>query len=155
MKIYSIVYQPGPSSHETPYKYNRVAVDTANLITDHGIEGDRKAGRNKTRQLNIMSYETLAELATQGYKTAPGQMGEQIIIQGLDVSRLSKGTQLQLGSDAVIEITKPRTGCSWFQEVQEKSQDIDLGMLARVIHSGQISIHDKVVVVTPDRIKNR
>lgn len=146
-KIYSFVYQSEPSKHEEPYRFMRTPIKIARLIANHGIEGDRKAGKNKTRHLNIMTLETLHKHAENGYQTGPGEMGEQIIIEGLDVTSLSKGDRIQIGDSAVIQINSPRSGCSWFELVQGKSKDIDLGVMASVIEGGTISVGDYVKVL--------
>jgi MOSC domain-containing protein YiiM len=151
-EIYSIVYQPAPSEHTPPYRYNRAPVESARLIAGHGLEGDLKAGHHPERHLNILSYETLDEMRSQGYHTAPGEMGEQLIVRGLDVLALEVGDRLQLGADALVEITKQRTGCAWFAQVQGiRQEDIDrpLGVLAQVIRSGFIRVGDPVKVLAP------
>jgi MOSC domain-containing protein YiiM len=148
-EIISLVYQPSASIHKPPYRYNRVPADTLNLVEGHGIEGDHKAGRSKTRHLNIMSTETVAELREEGFKTNPGELGEQIVISGINVAELPTGTQIQLGESAVIQITKPRTPCDWFALIQGQSETLvegRVGMMAKVIASGTIKIGDSVVV---------
>lgn len=152
-EIYSIVYQPTPSEHTEPFHFTRVPIETATLITDHGIEGDRKAGRSKSRQLNLLSYEWTQELKAQGFKTEPGELGEQIIVKGLDVFTLNKGDRLQLGDTAIIEITKPREGCEWFSAIQGINYadlDFPVGMLACVIEGGIIRVGDTVKVLVAE-----
>lgn len=150
IKIHSLCYQPSESRYEEPYHFNRVSVDTVNLIANHGIEGDFKAGRSPKRQLNIMSLELLDAMRAEGFKTDPGEMGEQIQISGLDMMTLKSGDRLQFGESAVIEIVKPRTGCSWFELIQQKpvkSTVKRLGMLAQVIASGEVRVGDPVTVL--------
>jgi MOSC domain-containing protein YiiM len=143
-RVYSIVFQPEPSQHEEPYRYMRVPLENAQLIANHGIEGDRKAGKSRSRHLNIMSQETLKELTNQGYKTAPGEMGEQIIIEGLNVATLTKGDRIQIGETAIVEINASREGCEWFEMIQSKPKEVDLGVMATVIEGGHISLGDDV-----------
>ncbi len=57
--VQSIVYQQEKSVHEPPYRYNRTPLETATLVAGYGIEGDRKAGGNPNRNLNVMSAEVL------------------------------------------------------------------------------------------------
>lgn len=149
-EIYSIVYQTTPSQHVEPYHYSRTALDAAELVVGHGIQGDLKGGHNPQRQLNLMSYETLEALRAEGFKTSPGEMGEQIIVRGLDVNTLAGGTRLQFGDSAVIEVVKPRTGCEWFQQVQGKSRDLvqgRMGVMAMVISGGRVHVGDAVRVL--------
>ena len=149
-EVYSIVYKPQHANHALPDRYARVPLDKARLVEGYGIEGDRKGG-NPQRQLNIMSYETLVGLEGEGYKVAPGEMGEQIILQGIDVNVLQTGDRLQIGS-AVVEILKPRTGCDRFEKIQTLTKEQcagRMGMMAGVVVSGTISVGDPVKVLEP------
>ncbi|MDZ4767243.1 MAG: MOSC domain-containing protein [Chloroflexota bacterium] len=148
--IYSLAYQPKRSKQEEPYHYTRVPVESVTLIADFGIEGDKKARRGSNRQLNIMSYDTVMTLSDEGYHAEPGELGEQIIVRGLDIMALPAGSRIYLGADAVIEIGKPRTGCDWFQQIQDKPKDNTigrLGVMARVLVGGVVKVGDSVAVV--------
>lgn len=148
--IQSITYQTAPSENKEPYHFNRTPIDQVQLIENFGIEGDIKARRNTKRQLNIMGAEMVETLKSEGYQTNPGQLGEQIVIHGLDVMALAKGTRLQIGESAIVEITKPRTPCEWFELIQSKTikeTTNRIGMMACVIESGPICVNDPVVVL--------
>lgn len=124
--------------------YLRVSVDAANLIVGHGIEGDSKGGSPK-RQLNIMSLETMRELEREGYSIAAGALGEQMVIDGLDVRDLPVGTQLQLGGEAMIEVTSLREGCERFEAHQGKPKAAGrIGIMARVVRGGRVQVGDTV-----------
>lgn len=147
--LYSIVYQPiGQEYQDHMGDYIRVPAQQVNLIPNHGIQGDQKAGHHPDRQLNLLSQEWLERAAALGYRSAPGQFGEQIIVSGLAMEELQPGTRLQLGG-AVIEISKARTGCNRLEAAQGKSIAGlgALGVLARVITGGSISVGDPVSVV--------
>lgn len=148
-KIYSIVYQPEDKKYGSHIgDYIRESLQHAMLIADHGIEGDAKAGRNRNRQLNLLSLNWLEQLKTLGYRTEPGQFGEQIIVQDMDVGQLQPGARLQIGETATIEITKARTGCVRLEAAQGLSRDpFDnlVGMLAKVVVGGEISVGDEIV----------
>lgn len=147
-QIASIVYKP-EGMPEPEDDYLRIDLDEANLIVGYGIEGDRKGG-NPERQLNIMSYETLTNLRVMGFYTEPGQMGEQIVIHQLDVDHLEPGTRVQIGTDAVVEVIKLRTGCDRFEKLQRRPRAPIAGMLgvmARVIAAGKIRVGDPVKVL--------
>ena len=149
-EVYSLVYQTGPSEQVEPYHYNRVPVQQVNLIAGHGIEGDLKAGHNPNRQLNIMTYEVTQSLNAEGFKAEPGELGEQIIVRGLNVNALAEGDRIQLGDNAIVEMIKPRTGCEWFEMIQGKSPSLAqnrLGMMARVIEGGIVKVGDPVRMI--------
>ena len=148
-KIISIVYQPKATDVKHG-EFHRVPIDTVKLIANHGIEDDHKAGRNPKRHLNIMMRETLDDLAEVGFKTAPGEMGEQIQIQGIDIESLPIGTHLKIGESAVVRLNKPRTGCIWLEHIQGQSYEQTankLGIMATVLETGDIHIGDTVSVI--------
>lgn len=155
-KIISIVYRPEqlhPADH-----YSRVPLTSARLLEDYGIEGDRKGGHPK-RQINIMCRESLDELSAEGFKTAPGAMGEQIIVEGMseDFNALPEGTQLQLGAEAIVEMLTPRTGCERFEAIQGINPQRAagrLGLMGRVVKSGTISVGDPVQVLQDVRVRH-
>jgi MOSC domain-containing protein YiiM len=156
-QILSIVYQPQEERYEDGRfdYFIRIPIQQANLIAQRGIEGDRKAGRNPKRQLNLLSDDWLAARQQEGYKTAPGDFGEQLIISGLSVLDLNSGTILQLGDEAQIEITRPRTGCSRLAAAQDLDGDWPggpIGVLARVTRSGTIRVGDPVTVLEEESV---
>ena len=66
-KIYSIVYQPEDKKYDDRMvDFIREPLQQATLVDDHGIKGDAKAGRNRSRQLNILSLEWLENLRAKG-----------------------------------------------------------------------------------------
>jgi len=145
--IYSIVYQPeGQKYRQHQTDYIRIPLPAATLIAGHGIQGDQKAGKHPDRQLNLISYEWLQNAEELGYRANPGEFGEQIVIQGLALERLESGVQLQVGSQAVVEVVKPRTGCDRLQSAQPLPVKKlgTIGVLARVIRGGEIRPGDDV-----------
>jgi MOSC domain-containing protein YiiM len=150
--IVSIAYSPTHLPAEPHDHYQRVPVTEAALVVGHGIQGDRK-GSSPTRQLNIMSAEELAPLAAAGFKLAPGQMGEQIVISGLDLAALQPGAQFQLGATAVVEVHDHRNGCQRFEHIQghsPKEAAGRLGVMAKVVTAGPIAVGDPVRLLTAE-----
>ena len=148
-KIVSIVHTPAGVEPRPTDHYARVPVDMATLAAGRGIVTDRK-GTSSRRQLNIMAHETLDQFRAEGYRTGPGQMGEQLVVAGIDIDRLPAGTQLQLGDEVVIEVDKPRTGCDRLQRIQGCTPAMvagRLGVMARVVTGGTIRVGDDVKVL--------
>lgn len=146
IRVSSIVYKPESMDPDPETRYLRTPVETANLVVGHGIEGDRKGG-NPKRNLNIMSFETLEALREEGFSTLPGHMGEQIVVQGLDIGKLAKGDQLQIGGTALVEVISHRTGCRRFERIQGKTPELAagrMGIMAKVITEGRIHVGDPV-----------
>lgn len=148
-KVTSIVYKPEVVDSDPEDRYLRIPVLSANLIAGYGIEGDRKGGHPK-RNLNIMTFETLEALRKDGFNTQPGEMGEQIVIQGLDVGKLSEGDRLKVGEQACVEVVNQRTGCERFEHIQGKSRKLAagrMGVMVKVITTGFIKVGDAVQVI--------
>ncbi len=147
-QIASIVFSPPTDRPRPEDHYDRVVVAIAVLVANAGIENDRK-GRGGDRQINIMAAETLAALRDEGFKTGPGEMGEQIVLSGIDVNTLPAQARLRLGGDAIVEVVLPRTGCDRFERIQGKHKKLArgrLGVIARVITGGAIAVGDPVAI---------
>jgi MOSC domain-containing protein YiiM len=146
--VVSIVYRPKGSGRPQE-RFSRVPAERVRLVEFRGIEGDMKNSATN-RQLNVMRAETLAELGAEGFKVGPGELGEQIVVTGLDPAVLVEGARLSLG-DAVIEVGEPRTGCARFEMIQGKSRhDVAgrLGALATVVTGGEVAVGDVVELLS-------
>ena len=141
----SICYKP----HDAPARksgYTRVGVLSAELVAGYGIRNDRKGG-SPNRHINVMAEPATQALGADGFQCAPGDLGEQLVVSGLDVNSLKPGDRLRIGNSAVLEMAEPRTGCGKFERYQGKSRDQAagrLGMMARVVCGGTISVGDEV-----------
>jgi uncharacterized protein YdeI (YjbR/CyaY-like superfamily) len=146
IKVASIVYKPEGAASDPETHYVRVPLDSANLVIGYGIEGDRKGGHPK-RNLNLMSFETLDALRGEGFSTQPGEMGEQIVVQGLELGKLAGGDRLLIGNQACVEVINQRTGCQRFEQIQGKSPKLAagrMGVMAKVVTGGTIAVGDPV-----------
>lgn len=145
--VVSIVYRPKKTGRPQD-RYERVPAEQVQLAPFKGIVGDQKGGSTK-RQLNVMRAETLAELSAEGFKVAPGEMGEQIVLTGLDPAAFAEGTRIKLGG-AVIEVGILRTGCARFEMIQGQPRDVvkgRLGVLATVVSGSEVAVGDAVEVI--------
>ena len=96
-----------------------------------------------------MHAELLAQLGTEGFRVGPGEMGEQIVVAGVNPAVLVAGARLQF-RDAVIEVIEPRTGCARFEMIQGKPRGDAkgrLGVIAIVVTGGEIAVGDAVEVL--------
>jgi MOSC domain-containing protein YiiM len=145
-EIVSIVYKPAVIESKPPDHYARLPLARAALVAGRGIDGDVKGNGGK-RQLNIMAAEDVAWLRAHGFRTGPGELGEQIVVAGVAPEAWAVGGRLRLGDSAVIEVCEPRTGCARFEHIQGHSrQEVEgrIGVMARVVQGGTIAIGDGV-----------
>jgi MOSC domain-containing protein YiiM len=142
--VVSIVYRPKGTTRPTDC-YGRVPAERVELMPRKGIVGDMKGAVSK-RELNVMHAEQLAELGAEGFKVGPGEMGEQIVVSGLDPAALVEGARVRLGA-ATIEVIEPRTGCARFEMIQGKPRGVAkgrLGVIACVVEGGELAVGDAV-----------
>jgi MOSC domain-containing protein YiiM len=114
-----------------------------------GLEGDAHRGAGSIRQVLLEDQEVLDELGL-----SPGQIKENVTVEGVGVNSLSVGTTITLG-EVVLEITKPAGPCSRMEEIREGLKD-ELegcrGVLARVVTPGTLRVGDLVSVQEPAEV---
>jgi MOSC domain-containing protein YiiM len=93
---------------------------------------------------------------------APGQLGENVTVRGLDLLALPTGSRLHLGDDAVVVLTGLRNPCvqldrfadGLVQAVLRREDDGSLsrlaGVMAVVERGGPVRPADRVRVARPD-----
>jgi len=146
--IVSLAYKPADLESHPLDRFSRIAVERAVLVAGHGIAGDAKA-RPDSRQLNVMLAETVEQLRAEGFRTAPGELGEQMVIAGLSAETAIPGRRLRLGMSAVIELAYARVPCRRFARIQGQSKDVfrgRIGLMARVIVGGEVVVDAPVAV---------
>ncbi len=128
-------------------------------VTKNGLEGDYN--RYRTEELAsdpdqavlIFTLEMIRELNDEGWPIRPGDIGENITMEGLDYGLLSPGNVYEIG-DAIVEITKPCAPCrnlAILPYVGAGKQKEFIGTLvgrrgwyARVVREGMISQGDMI-----------
>lgn len=149
--------------------------DSIRLLAGLGVEGDAHLGERvqhrsrvardprqpNLRQVHLIQAELFDELRGKGFVVAPGEMGENIVTSGIDLLALPSGTRLQLGADALVEITGLRNPCTQLdgvraglmQAVLEHAPDGTLirkaGVMAIVLTGGVLRAGDSITVELP------
>lgn len=118
------------------------------MVTPQGLEGDGHAG-DWSRQITCLNYESLKKSNEKhNLEMGPGDMAENILIEGLDFSQIAAGTKLQLGKDAVIEVSQ--IGKPDHPSIVTKTFGVSLlpheGLFCRVITPGMIRKGDAVEI---------
>ena len=112
-------------SRSPRHSFSKAGVDSIRLIAGLGVEGDAHLGatvkhrsrvardptRPNLRQVHLIHAELLDELRAAGFDLAPGDIGENVTTRGIDLLTLPTGTRLQLGADAVVEVSGLRNPC--------------------------------------------
>ena len=161
------------------YTMAKPNADVIRLVAGLGVDGDVHAGttvkhrsrlrRDPTapnlRQVHLIHAELHDELLAAGFapaSVAPGRMGENVTTRGIDLLGLATGTRLQLGPDAVVEVTGLRNPCAQLDGIEPGLLDACVeregavvtvrkaGVMAVVIAGGEVRPGDAIVATEPD-----
>ena len=78
----------------------------------------RDAGAPNLRQVHLIHAELFDELMATGFPVWPGELGENVTTQGVDLLALPTGTRLRLGGQAVVALTGLRNPCVQIERFQ-------------------------------------
>lgn len=122
-------------------------------VTVDGIVGDAhdhdKHG-GPLQAICMIDEEVLEALRSEGFAVAPGAVGENLTLRGINVIELAIGDRLIFSGGIEIELTKPRKPCFVLDSISsdlKKAAIGRIGMYAKVITPGLISPGETVEVV--------
>ncbi len=122
--------------------------DAVELVVDHGIAGDAHAGKWH-RQISLLSYEKIEAFKSKGVDLDNGAFGENIIVSGIDLSKLPVGTMLKAGS-VTLEVTQIGKECHQHCNIYHAVGDCIMpreGIFAKVIEGGTLTKGDEIHVI--------
>lgn len=145
------------------------------LVEGMGVEGDAHAGATvqhlsrvradpsqpNLRQVHLIQAELFDDLAQEGFRVGPGDLGENITTWGIDLLALPVGALLRIGPHAVVEVTGLRNPCrqidrfrtGLLKAVVSRNASGALirkaGIMALVVRGGVITPDDDVHVDLP------
>ncbi|MFC4637208.1 MOSC domain-containing protein [Deinococcus hohokamensis] len=162
-------------SADPTHRFSKRPQPRIQLRAGYGVEGDAHAGATvkhrsrvrqdptqpNLRQVHLIHSELLGELEAQGFRVAPGDLGENVLTRGVDLLGLPRGTRLHLGAEAVLELTGLRNPCAQIEAfapgllaaVLCRDEQGGLvrraGVMAVVLRSGSVQPGDPVRVTLP------
>lgn len=157
------------------HSLKKISVEKVRLVAGLGVDGDAHAGatvRHRSRvardpsqpnlrQVHLLHAELLDELAQAGFPVGPGVLGENVTTEGIDLLSLPRGTRLQLGGQAVLEVTGLRNPCLQLEGVAtglmaavlDRDEDGGIvrraGIMAIVVEGGDVRPGDAIRVQLP------
>lgn len=120
-------------------------VDSAELISGHGIKGDAHAGKWH-RQVSLLGLEKIEAFRQRGAEVDFGAFGENLIIEGFDLRRLPVGSRFRIG-EALVEMTQIGKECHSHCAIYHMVGDCIMpreGVFAKVLEGGTIRPGDPV-----------
>ena len=125
----------------TPYHRGKSRPLSEASAIEGGLEGDYHVRPASSRQILLLAHGILRE-----FQIEPGDLRENITIDGVDVTELKRGQRLRVGA-AVLEITTACEPCVQVDRLKPGLKDAIAGrrgMFARVVDPGAIRIGDDV-----------
>lgn len=163
-------------AQQDTHTFSKTPVPAVRLIEGEGVAGDAHCGEKvkhrsrvavdptqpNLRQVHLIQAELLQDVGERGFAVAPGDLGENVLTQGIDLLALPCGALLELGNDAVIEVTGLRNPCKQIEDFQSGLLGEVLtrqangtlvrkaGIMAVVMRGGQVRVGDTIRVVLPE-----
>lgn len=112
-------------SRERTHDFSKTVVGSIEIIENLGVEGDAHAGitvkhrsrvavdpnQPNLRQVHLIQGELFEELLEGGLEVKPGDLGENILTEGISLLDLPKNTVLRIGQDVALKVTGLRNPC--------------------------------------------
>lgn len=162
-------------ARDDEHRFSKPTRESITLIAGHGVEGDAHAGGTvkhrsrmrkdadtpNLRQVHLIHSELFDLMAERGYDIAAGAMGENVTTRGVDLLALPRGTRLELGGGAIVELTGLRNPCSQINGladglmkqmvyVDESGETVRLaGVMSVVVAGGVVRPGDTIRVIEP------
>ncbi|MFF2533835.1 MOSC domain-containing protein [Brevibacillus sp. NPDC058079] len=111
----------------------------------------------------IIWHRLFTELQEKGFTGAPGQIGENITTEGVDLLALPTGTKLTIGKSTVVELTGLRNPCTQLDNFQpglmaavlDREQNGNLirkaGVMGIVLIGGEVFLGDEIKAQLPPK----
>ena len=126
-------------------------------VTAGGVAGDAQRDLEHhggpDRALCLFPMELIRTLQAEGHPITPGQIGENLTVEGLDWDTVAPGVRLLLGEDVLVEVTRYTSPCGNiraaftggnYARVSQKRHPGASRVYARVLRTGAIRRGDPV-----------
>ena len=120
-------------------------IEEANFIKNYGIENDAHAG-NWHRQVSLLGFEKISAFNKRSSKVAQGAFGENLIIEGIDLSSLLICSKLKC-KEIELELTQIGKECHNHCQIYDKVGDCIMpkyGVFAKVVKGGKVKVGDEI-----------
>jgi MOSC domain-containing protein YiiM len=124
----------------------KVTVDEAFLVKEHGLKGDAHAG-TWHRQVSFLASEEIDKAREKGLEVTFGDFAENIATTGIDWKNIPVGSRIRLGQNALVEITQIGKECHKRCAIYYKAGDCIMpreGVFGRVLEEGKIRCGDPI-----------
>ena len=162
-------------SKSATHSFNKYNQDEITLLEGLGVEGDAHMGKKikhrsrvakdpnqpNLRQVHLIHSELHEELRQKGFLVKPGEMGENITTEGIDVLNLPRDTVLKIGATK-IQVKGLRNPCLQLDSIQKGLMKelvvkddkggvvFKAGIMGIVLTGGKIRTGDQIEIELPE-----
>ncbi|MBN1160450.1 MAG: hypothetical protein JXA17_00665 [Dehalococcoidales bacterium] len=116
---------------------------------EYGVVDDAHADTTTHRQISLLAIESIDKMRGKGLDLKPGDFAENITTKDIDLAALPVGTRLNIGKEAVLEMTQIGKECHAACAIRKQVGDCIMpreGVFARVIRGGRIKPGDIIIM---------
>ncbi len=121
-------------------------VESAEVKAGEGLVGDRHAKPGSSRQILLMDRAVMKTLEVE-----PGQLRENMTVEGLPLFGLEKGQKLKVGGSLEFEIGELCDPCENMDRVRpglREKLEGQRGLFVTPLGSGEVKVGDEVTIVS-------
>jgi hypothetical protein len=163
-------------ARDAGHHFSKAVVPEIAIVAGLGVAGDAHSGvtvkhrsrvrvdssQPNLRQVHLIHAELFGAVAAQGFRVAPGDLGENITTEGIDLLALPRGAVLTIGETVRLEVTGLRNPCAQIDAFQrgllgavlEKRADGTVirkaGIMTIALAGGIVRVGDEIAVELPD-----
>jgi MOSC domain-containing protein YiiM len=163
------------------HTFRKEACETIELLSGLGVKEDAHCGKTvkhrsrvaadptqpNLRQVHLIHAELFEELRDQGFAIGAGDLGENILTEGINLLGLPRDTLLSIGDTTVVRVTGLRNPCAQIDSFQDGLLRAVLGrdeggnpirksgIMGVVVTGGAISAGDQIKVELPPKPHRR
>ena len=123
----------------------KTGVSPARVSVD-GLEGDAHRFRHHggpERAVCLYSIEAIERLKAEGHSIAPGSIGENVTIEGLDWPTVAPGSHVLLGEQVLLQVTRYTKPC---RTIKSAFNDGEFARVSQDSHPGWSRVYARVLV---------
>jgi MOSC domain-containing protein YiiM len=120
------------------------------LKENHGLVGDAHSTSSTHRQVSLLAQESILKMRDLGLDVHSGDFAENLTTSGIELISIPIGTRIQVGEDAILEVTQIGKECHNRCAIYQQAGDCIMpreGIFTWVVKGGRVTIGDEIKVI--------
>lgn len=141
-RIVSVNTAPNKGEKKSP-------TNSAILVAGYGVEGDAHFGGQK--QVSFLAQESIDKGIDSGVDLSPGDFGENLTTEGIDLLSIGIGRRLIIGAEVIVQISEIGKVCNSPCSIGQRLGNCIMpreGVFAKVMRGGTVYPGDTIELTT-------